>query len=446
MSTIICSECGVEIEVNTALQSQIQRQVEAQVLAEARKVHAAELAKVRTEAEAAAKAGKAAAEALARKRLDSERALLMEQAKADLDIAKRQQEAQLTTERKKQAAQHELLVKSLKDDAEAAKQGEAELRKQLAGIMQALREEKKARENAELEAQKKLAAEENKIRDEARKTADDTYRLKLAEQEKKLADTQKMLEEAQRKATQGSQQLQGEIMELDLERALTEAFRDDLVEPVAKGVRGGDIRQCVRSPRGADCGVILWELKRTKHWTDGWIPKLKEDLRNAKANVPVIVTEAMPKTVETDIGQLNGVWICKPQLAVVLSALLRKGLLDVGLQKALAQNRGDKADALYNFVTSHEFAHQIESMVETYSDMAAQISKERIAYEKIWSQRQKQVETLLLGTANIYGSMQGYIGQASMPRIKGLELLEAGDGESGSQAEATGGTSNLTLV
>lgn len=446
MSTIVCTECGVEIEVNTALQSQIQKQVETQVLAEARKLHAVELAKVKAEAETVAKAEKAAAEALIKKRLEGERTLLMEQAKADLDIAKQRLEAQLVGQQRKQAAQAELLVKSLKDDAEAAKQGEAELRKQLTEIMQNLRAEKKARENAELEAQKKLTAEEAKIRDEAKKAADESYRLKLAEQEKKLADTQKMLEEAQRKATQGSQQLQGEIMELDLERALAEAFRDDRIEPVAKGVRGGDIRQLVRSSRGADCGVILWELKRTKHWVDGWIPKLKEDLRAAKANIPIIVSEVMPKQVETDIGQLQGVWICKPSLAVVLSALLRKGLLDVGLQKALAQNRGDKADALYAFVTSHEFAHQIESMVETYSEMATQITKERIAYEKIWSQRQKQVERLLLGTASIYGSMQGHIGQASMPRIKGLELLDVGDNTEMSEAVDDISDANLRLV
>lgn len=443
MSTITCNECGIEIEVNTALQSQI----EAQVLAEARKNHAAELAKVKAEAEAAAKAEREAAQELASKKLAGEKELLMEQAKADLELAKQRLEAQLTNEQKKQATQTELLIKSLKDDAdnqkqavEAEKQNSQELRTQLSELMKSLREEKKARENAELEAQKKLAEEESKIRDEVRKTADESYRLKIAEQEKKMADMQKALVEAQRKAEQGSQQLQGEIMELDLEKALAEAFRDDDIEPVAKGVRGGDIRQCVRSGRGTDCGVILWEIKRTKHWVDGWIPKLKEDLRNAKANLPVIVTEVMPKQIELDMGQLNGVWICKPPLAVMLSALLRKGLLDVGLQKALAQNRGDKADALYNFITSHEFAHQIESMVETYGEMANQIIKERVAYEKIWSQRQKQVETLLLGTANIYGSMQGRIGQASMPRIKGLELLEAGEDEA---ADETG---NLTLV
>lgn len=436
MSTIFCNQCGIEIEVSAALQGQI----EAQVLEAAHKKHAAEMAKVKAEAEAMAKQAQAAAQELAQKKLAGERELLMEKAKADLDIARQRMEAELESREKKQAAQHELLIKSLKDDAESKEQSVKELREQLSQLMQDLREEKKARENAQLEAQKKLAEEEAKIRDEARKTADEAFRLKLAEQEKKLADTQKALEEAQRKAAQGSQQLQGEIMELDLEKALADAFRDDLIEPVAKGVRGGDIRHSVRSPRGTDCGVMLWELKRTKNWTDSWIPKLKEDLRNEKANIPIIVTEVMPKQIETDMGYLNGVWICKPKLAIVLATLLRQRLLDVGLQKALAQNRGDKADALYNFVTSHEFVHQVENMVETYQDMTIQVQKERIAYEKIWAQREKQVQSLLFSTANIIGSMQGHIGQASMPKIKGLELLEAGEEP---VADESG---NLTLV
>jgi hypothetical protein len=322
--------------------------------------------------------------------------------------------------------------------------------------MKSLREEKKARAEVELVAQKKLAEEEDKIRNDARKSADENYRLKFAEQEKKMADMQKALVEAQRKGEQSSQQLQGEIMELDLERALADAFRDDDLEPVAKGVKGGDILQVVKSPRGTTCGVMLWEIKRTKNWTDSWIPKLKEDLRSAKANIPIIITEVMPKQVEQDMGHMQGVWICKPALAIILASLLRKSLLDAGLQKALAQNRGDKADALFNFVTSHEFIQQIESMVETYSDMTRQVTKERVAYEKLWAQREKQAQKLLLSTANIIGSMQGHIGQASMPRIKGLELLESGDDEDSedentglekSQApNADGATGNLTLI
>lgn len=436
MSTIICNECGVEIEVTAALQGQIEQQV----LEAARKQHQLEIRRIKDEAEAMAKEAGTAAKELADKKLAGERELLMQQAKADLDLAKQRLEAELQNREKKQAMQQELLMKSLRDDAENAKQQSQELRGQLNELMQSLREERKAKDNIQLDYQKKLAEEESKIIEKVKKDADESYRLKIAEQEKKMADMQKALLEAQRKADVGSQQLQGEIMELDLERALAEAWRDDDIAPVPKGVNGADIAHTVRSPRGTECGLILWEIKRTKNWTDGWIPKLKEDVRNAKASVAVIVTQVMPKAIEEDMGQLQGVWVCKPQLAIVLGTLLRRGLLDVGRQKALSDNRGDKQSQLYNYVTGHEFAHQIQMMVETYSDMLAQISRERVAYEKLWNQRQKQAEVLLLGTANIYGSMQGHIGQGSMPKIKGLELLEAGEDE------ASDVTGNLTLV
>lgn len=433
MSTIICNQCGVEIEVSAALQGQI----EAQVLAAAHKQHEAELAKVKLEAEAASKQAREAAEDIAKKKLAGERVLLMEQAKADLDIAKQRLEAQVANDQKKQAMQQELMVKNLRDDAVNEKQQSAQLREQLGELMKNLREEKQARQNAELEAQKRLAQEEAKIREEVQKSADEKQRLNLAAKEKTITDLQKALDEAQRKAAQGSQQLQGEIMELDLEKALADAWRDDDISPVPKGVNGADIAHTVRSPRGTECGLILWEIKRTKNWTDGWIPKLKEDVRSAKAAVAIIVTEAMPKQLEEDMGQLQGVWVCKPKLAIVLGTLLRKSLLDVGRQKALADNRGDKADALYNFVTSHEFVQQIESMVETYTEMTQQVQKERIAYERLWAQRDKQAQKLLLGTANIIGSMQGQIGQASMPRIKGLELSDTDEDADNSGSDGT---------
>lgn len=380
MSTIIkCTKCGESIEITAALQGQI----EEQVLKAVDEQHALELEKVKTNS--------------------------------------------LIEAKKKVTAEQEMLIKSLQDDAVSEKQSNKELREKLAEMMQLLRDERKAKENAELEAQRKLANEENKIREEVNKRADEKYRLRLAEQEKKLCDTQKALEEAQRKASQGSQQLQGEIMELDLEESLTVQFREDDIEPVAKGVRGGDIKHTVKSPRGTICGVLLWEIKRTKNWVDGWIPKLKEDLRNEKANIPIIVTQVMPKQIAEDLGLMNGVWICKPQLVLILATLLRKSLLDVGMQKALAENRGTKAEALFNFVTSHEFVQQIESMVETYQEMAVQITKEKTTFQKIWAQREAQAQSLLLNTANIIGNMQGHIGQASMPRIKGLDLLDSGE-------------------
>jgi hypothetical protein len=380
MNTITCTSCGHVIEIDKALEGQI----ESRVLAAAHQKHEQELAKVTLEVEAAALK------------------------KADL----RQEDA----------------MKTLREDADAAKQDSKALREQLTELTKALREEKKAKDSIELDMQKKLAEEESKIRDEATKLADERQRLNLAAKEKTITDLQKALDDAQRKAAQGSQQLQGEIMELDFEAALANAFRDDVIEPVAKGVKGGDIMHTVRSQRGTVCGSMLWEIKRTKNWTDGWIPKLKDDTRAAKANIPIIITEAMPKQIDQDMGQLDGVWICKPALAIIMGTLLRKSLFDAAQQKALAENKGDKAEALFSFITSHEFIQQVESMVETYQDMTTQVTKERIAYEKLWAQREKQAQKLLLSTANIIGSMQGHIGQAAMPKIKGLELDSGLDG------------------
>lgn len=412
MNTIKCKNCGFEIEIDKALEGQI----EARILAAEHKKHELELEKVKAEAAASAKKSAEAAAEQARK-----------EAADDLEIAKKKLEAEMASEQKKAVAKQELLIQSLRDDAESAKEQSAKSREEQTELMKTLREEKVARANAELEAQKKLAVSEDKIREEATKQADEKQRLNLAAKEKTITDLQKALDEAQRKAAQGSQQLQGEIMELDFETVLAEAFRDDEIVPVAKGTKGGDILHTVKSPRSVACGVLLWEIKRTKNWTDSWIPKLKEDLRNAKANIPIIITEVMPKGIDGDMGQLNGVWICKPSMAVVLGVLLRKGLLDVGREKAIAEHRGTSAEALFNFVTSHEFIQQIESMVETYQEMTLQVQKERVAYEKMWSQREKQAQKLLLGTANIIGSMQAEVGQSLMPRIKGLDLLESGE-------------------
>ncbi|PLS82062.1 DUF2130 domain-containing protein, partial [Candidatus Saccharibacteria bacterium] len=349
------------------------------------------------------------------------------EAEAELEIARKRIEAEAAAVQKRAASEQELTVKRLQEDAASEKEANKELREKLGELMQELREERRAKENVQLEMQKKLAEEEGKIREAATKEADEKQRLNLAARDKTISDLQRALDEAQRKAAQGSQQLQGEIMELDLETELTNTFRDDEVNPIAKGTRGGDIRQAVRSPRGTQCGVMLWEIKRTKNWVDGWVPKLKEDLRNEKANIPIIVTEVMPKTISEDIGMFNGVWVCKPHMAIILAMLLRKSLLDAGLQKALAQNRGTKADALFSFVTSHEFVQQVEAMVETYQEMTLQVTKERTYYAKFWAEREAQAQRLLLGTANIIGSMQGHVGQSAMPKIKGLELLEVGD-------------------
>lgn len=410
------------IEIDKALEGQI----EARVLSAERHKHEEELDRVRKEQEVLLEKERAVASEFAQKQLNGEKELLRKQLEADLELEKKRLTQDIANQQRKASAEQESLIQTLKNDAENAKEDNKKLRDDLGKLMDQLRESNKAKDNAELEAKKKLAEEEGKIREEVQKTAEEKQRLNLAAKEKTITDLQKALDDAQRKAAQGSQQLQGEILELDLEEALAQNFRDDDIEPVAKGVNGADISHTVKSQSGIACGVILWEIKRTKNWTDGWIPKLKTDLRSAKANVPVIISEVLPKQLDSDMGYVDGVWIVKPKLAIILATLLRKSLLDVGRQKAIAANQGDSATALYNFVTSHEFSQQIENMVETYQEMTQQVMKERVAYERLWSQREKQAQKLLLSTANIVGSMQGHIGIASMPKIKGLEL---GNGE-----------------
>ncbi len=313
-----------------------------------------------------------------------------------------------------QQEKHAIELAEMKKQLAVAQNTELDLRKK----QNKLDEE---RRTFDLDKQRQMDAEREKIRQKTLEEAAESQRMKNKEYEKKIEDMAKAVEEAQRKATQGSQQLQGEVQELDLEQLLQREFPGDTIEPVGKGVLGADIRQIVRSPRGLDCGRILWESKRTKAWSDGWVVKLKEDLRNDKANIPAIVSETLPEELKAGIGIRDGVWVAGPALTLPLAMLLRKALLDSARQKMIAQNQQSKAEELYSYITSHEFANQVEAMVETYKDMQEQITRERTAFEKSWKQREAQVNRLLSGVAGIYGSMQGIAGP-SLPTISRLEL------------------------
>lgn len=295
-----------------------------------------------------------------------------------------------------------------------------------------LREEKRKLEEAKkemaLELGRQLDAEKKKIEEAVLRQAIDEHRLKDAEKEKTINDLKRQLEDALTKAKLGSQQLQGEVLELDLEDLLRNNFPHDEILPVGKGVRGADIKHFVKSPRGFVVGTILWESKRTKAWSDGWITKLKEDLRAEKANIPIIVSIICPIEAESGMGIKDGVWVVKYPLAVALATLIRKDLLDVGYEKAISVKRGEKADLLYEYVTGHEFRQQVESLAEVYNDMQLQLRKEKVAFESIWKKREIQINKLMLSTANIYGSMQGLVG-SSMPQVKGLDTLELESGE-----------------
>jgi len=328
----------------------------------------------------------------------------------------------------KKKASEQLLgeLKLLKEDAIKKEKQLEEAR----AIELSLRKEKnkldEERKTFELDKQRQLDSEREKIRQKTLEEAGEKTRLKEKEKDMIIDQLKKSLEDAQRKASQGSQQLQGEVQELDLEDIFHREFPQDLIEPIGKGVLGADIRQIVRSPLGAVCGTILWESKRTKQWSDSWTTKLKSDMLADKANIPAIISEVLPEEAKNGIGLRDGVWVASPKFAMPLAALLRKSLLDVGKQKKIAENKQTKAEELYSYVTSHDFQHQVEAMIEVYKDMQEQIQKERTSFERSWKLREQQVQRLFSGVAGMYGSMQGIAG-AALPTIKNLELPSGDD-------------------
>jgi hypothetical protein len=275
----------------------------------------------------------------------------------------------------------------------------------------------------ELTTQRRIDEEKQKIEELTLQKASEEHRMKDLEKDKKISDMEHLVEELKRKSEQGSMQTQGEVLELDLEETLKKLFPTDEITEVKKGELGGDIRQLVKTQRGTVCGLIIWESKRTKAWSEEWVTKLREDLRRDKAHIGAIVTEAMPKEIKKGIGEKLGIWICTPEFMEPLANLLRKNLYDIAKEKSVSLNKQTKAEELYDFATSHEFVQQVERMVEIYLEMKDQVSKERATSERQWKQREMQIDRLLTGVTGIYGSLQGIAGSA-LPQIRQLDSGE----------------------
>jgi hypothetical protein len=373
MNTITCTKCGNVIEVAQALEEEARKSIEMKVKA---------------------------------------------QSKKEIEELEKNAEEMVT---KKLTQRYELENKQRVVESEENRKQTQELRTQLLELTKQLSQERTKGQNIELEMQKKLLESQNRLFADAKEKAKEEHKMVEAELRKKLDDAAKANEDLNRKLHQGSQQLQGEVQELDLEKSLAHEFPDDEIQPVGKGVLGADIRQIVKSPKGLECGKILWESKRTKAWSDGWTTKLKSDLIADRSHIPVIVSEVLPDEAVGGLGNKNGVWIASPKYAIILSALLRKSLLDAAKQKVIAQMKQTKAEELYGYVTSDEFVHQMESMIETYKEMKKQIDDERSAFDRMWKKREVQVNRLLSGASGMFGEMQGIAGTA-LPTISSLGL------------------------
>lgn len=287
---------------------------------------------------------------------------------------------------------------------------------------------KNKEQELEIILQKRLLEERNMLAQQIRKEEESRtslketeYQLKLKELEKQLEDQRKLAEEMRRKAEQGSMQLQGEVQELLLEEMLRDYFPYDNIGEVGKGVEGADCIQIVRNHFGVDCGKIIFESKRTKTFNTGWIDKLKTDMRNKQADVAILVTQAYPKDMNC-FGEKEGVWICSFSEVIALTSAMRHTIIRVAETKKSDENKGEKMQMLYSYLTGIEFRQQIETIVEGFLSMKNSISKERIQMEKLWKEREKQLEKVLLSTSGLYGSIKGIAGAS----IGEIPLLEDG--------------------
>ncbi|MDQ1265006.1 MAG: hypothetical protein QG635_156 [Bacteroidota bacterium] len=271
------------------------------------------------------------------------------------------------------------------------------------------RELEEAQQNQKIEFERRIDEERKKIIDSASEKLSEEYRLKELEKNKQIDDMKKTIEELKRKSEQGSQQTQGEVLELEIENMLRTAYPYDIIMPVPKGVRGGDVMQQVRLPNGSICGTIIWEAKRTKNWTPDWIPKLKEDRIAAKADLAALVSVVLPKDI-THIGVIDDVWVSGTTTVKGLADLLRLQIIEVSIVKKSLEGRTDKLDLLYNYITGQEFRQKMQAILETYITMKEELETERRSLTNIWSKRDKQLDRLTLNTSSIYGDLQSIIG------------------------------------
>lgn len=401
---IICPNCRFEIEVAEVLSAQLRAQLQIEFDAEVRKKESA-IAEREKEVALAQQAVEIAEQDIDRRvsdQLAEERAKLSDEA-----LAKAREQVTVELRDKDQQLADAAAKLKVAQDAELA------LRKDR-------RELEEQKQTLELTVNRRLDEERTKIRDTAKKEAADERQLKDAEKDKLINDLRSQIDDLKRKSEQGSQQLQGEVLEIRLEDLLRQQFPFDDVEPVPKGIHGGDVIHSVRDATGVICGIILWESKRTKNWSDGWLPKLRDDQRAAKAQIAILVSLELPKDVST-FRHIDGIWVTSVSCAISLASALRAGLLEVAAAKRAMDGRTDKMELLYTYLSGPEFRHRVGGIVEAFVTLREELEAEKRATQRIWAKREKQLERATIQTAGMYGDLSGIIG-ASLPEIEQLNL------------------------
>ncbi len=379
MDTILCPNCNQSIEISQA----IRHHIEEEVISAEKNKHKIEL------------------EQLDRKIRDEERKKLTE----EIDFKLKDKENQL----------------------EETKLQNKALRDQLLDLNKSIRQLQESEDKRALENEKRLQQERLNIKQEAMKQEEEKSQLVISELKKQLEDQKKLLVDAQRKMNQGSQQLQGEILELELESRLRSTFLYDEILPVPKGVEGADILHKVYYKPEVYSGSIVWELKRTKTWNKDWLAKLREDARKLGTSTAVLVSEVLPDSI-THFGLLDRVWVCSFEYAIPLASVLRVNLVQVTHAKATAENKDKKLESLYTYLTNDVFRGRFESLVESIVELQVDAEAEKRALQRLWKKKEIQLNRLINNTSFMYGELQGILGSA-LPTIRGLDnpQIESGD-------------------
>jgi len=401
---ITCPKCGHEFPLSEAVSLRIEERLKADYERQRREKEA-ELAEERKAVEEQA--------TLLQTKLDN----------VELDIqqkVKEKEQLMLEHVRKKVAEEHELKVKDMQSELNEAKGKLKETQAQELNLRKRQRELEEEKQNIDLELERRLAEEKKAIEVNLQKRLADDYTLKIAEKDKTIDDLRRKTEELQQAASVGSQQLQGEIAELEFERVLPAKFPFDRVEPVPKGTPGADLIQTVRDELGAECGSIVWEIKRTKNWSDGWIQKLKDDQANIKGNIGIIATQALPKDV-SGFAFYQGIWVTDFSSALGLATALRAGLIEVNLAQTASIGKNEKVEAIYQYLTGPNFRQRVGGIVDAFQSMKGDLDTEKRVIQKQWAKREKQIERTIAYTTGLYGDLQAIVGGA-FPQIQELEL------------------------
>lgn len=435
--TINCPKCQTSIPLSQALSDQIKHQLEEKLSKEYKSKAdelAQEAAKVEKQKLALQEDQKKREEELAlkqkalQKELEEQQRKLKQATEEQQKIVEDQVKKQLEGEKLKlwQAAQEKAREKvdtELKDleeqfkekaeKLEEAQKNELELRKKA-------RELEEQQKNLDLELQRKLDEERKKIAEDVRKTEEEQFRLKLLEKDKQVEIMQKTIEDLRRQSQQGSMQIQGDVQENDIKALLTTTFFTDLITDVPTGIKGGDLIHQVQNQLGQKAGVILWESKNTKSWSNDWVTKLKQDQGAAGADICMLVTRVLPDDIN-GFGIKSGVWVLEPQYIVPLTTTLRMHLLELSKMKNSLVGRDQKMEYLYQYLCGTQFKNRIESIVMAFSELQKDLATEKRAMERIWRKRSQEIERVIENTAGLYGDLQGMVG-AGLPSIQALEL------------------------